>query len=356
MAGRPRAAAYSLKKRDVPQLVTELAKILHVYGPVAYGSQFRFEPLQEASQLRLDYSSTILPPKKYFIPPVQETLTFALSPKLEIKEPTQEKPTSSWPGKSFLLFGVHSCDLAGISFNDLMYTLLYQDPFPLRRRKEAVIIGLHCLAPCPDSFCRSMGSLNWTQSADLMLTDLGEEYYVQVLTDAGQRVVDQGKKLFLPGTDAQAAKAKKILKDREQQFPDPVKESSKLPEQLDAHYEGAMWERIGKLCLGCGNCTNACPTCFCFDVNDRVDLSLTKGARLRSWDSCQLADFALVAGGQNFRPTIASRLRFRIYHKFRVEPEQVKQIGCVGCGRCTRFCPADIDMIELLTDIQKGGN
>jgi formate hydrogenlyase subunit 6/NADH:ubiquinone oxidoreductase subunit I len=282
-------------------------------------------------------------------------LTFVLSPRLEVQEPTAAKAKPLWQGKGFVLFGVHSCDLAGISFNDQMHNFLHTDPFPTHRRQESIIIGIYCLAPCPDSFCRSMGSLNWNQSADLMLTDLGEEYSVQVLSDVGQRVVDYAKKLFLPGTDAQATKAKKILKDREQRFPDPVKESDKLPGQLEACYEGGMWDRIGKRCFGCGNCTNVCPTCFCFDVNDQVDLSLVKGTRIRSWDSCQLTDFAVVAGGQNFRPTIASRLRFRIYHKFRVEPEQVKQIGCVGCGRCTRICPADIDMIELLTDIQKGG-
>ena len=159
-----------------------------------------------------------------------------------------------------------------------------------------------------------------------------------------------------PASTEQAKLVKKTLTQRDQTFPDPVAGFQELPSQFDASYEAEMWNRLGRRCFGCGSCTMVCPTCFCFDVSDRVELNLKEGARVRKWDSCQLVDFALVAGGHNFRPTISSRVRFRIYHKFWIEPEQISQIGCVGCRRCTRACPADIDMIDLLTDIQKGGN
>jgi len=353
--------AYLLDKRDIPALVALLSKELEVYGPVAHGPTFRFEAIEDPTQLRLDYDTTILPPKKYFIPPVQKVLSFSLSPSLQIRDAAAEAGKDGqlgeehqWHGKRFILFGVHPCDLAAITFNDKIHSRVYPDPYRERRRRESIIVGLHCLEPCPDSFCRSMGTLNWEEGADLMLTELDGAYLVQVRSEAGRMVTEAAGRLIQPASSGDLERARRLLEEREKRFPDPLGDPSELPECLESCYESRMWDRLGRRCFGCGSCTMVCPTCFCFDVQDRVDLSLDGGVRLRRWDSCQLVDFALVAGGHNFRPTIASRIRFRIYHKFRAEPEQVGQIGCVGCGRCTRACPADIDMVEVLKDIKEG--
>jgi len=356
-------AAYLLDKRDVPALVSLLSQKLQVYGPVAHGPSFRFDAIENPVQLRLDYDTTILPPKKYFIPQVQQILAFTLTPSLQVadmaagpQEENQSSKTRPWRGKRFLLFGVHPCDLAAITFNDKIHSRAYPDPYRERRRRESIIVGLYCLKPCPESFCRSMGTLNWEEGADLMLTDLGEAYLVQVRSEAGRMVIEAAGKLIRPAKDGDMERARHLLVEREEQFPNPLGDPSDLPERLELCYESQMWDKLGRRCFGCGSCTLVCPTCFCFDVQDKVDLSLERGVRLRRWDSCQLVDFALVAGGHNFRPTIASRVRFRIYHKFRAEPEQVGQIGCVGCGRCTRACPADIDIVEVLRDIKEGGS
>ena len=189
-----------------------------------------------------------------------------------------------------------------------------------------------------------------------MFTDLGDEYSVKVCTDVGLTVVDAAKEMFTSGEPAQGSKVRKLLTKHQKQFPDPISSFTELPQQLEACYEGAMWKRLSERCFGCGSCTMVCPTCFCFDVQDKMNISLTKGTRVRVWDSCQLRDFAMVAGGHNFRPTILSRARFRLYHKFRIEPEQINEIGCVGCGRCTQNCPADIEITEILREIQKGGD
>jgi formate hydrogenlyase subunit 6/NADH:ubiquinone oxidoreductase subunit I len=346
---------FLLKKQDIPKLIVRLKQILQVYGPVAHKSQFRFEQILNSAQLHLDYDTTILPPKKFFIPPKQTTLTFSQPPNYEIQEmPDWEEP--DWNGKRFVLFGIHSCDLGAIRFHDLIINQLFPDPYRTRRREEGIIIGLYCMTPCPESFCKSMGYLNWNDGADLMLTDLGEEYFVQVFTNAGTQLVEYATKFFTPAKKEVEKRAEELRANREKDFPDPIKNVERLPNQLEESYEGEMWERLGRRCFSCGACTLVCPTCFCFDIQDQFDLSLKQGSRIRKWDSCQLVDFALVAGGHNFRPTISSRVRFRLYHKFRIEPEQVNKIGCVGCGRCTRTCPADIEMIEILTDIQKGGN
>lgn len=357
MLGKIKTTAFLIAKKNLTKFVSKLNHVLTVYGPVAHQSQFKFDTITSGKQLRLDYETTILPPKKYFIPPKQETLTFTRSPIVEVHEAFDRKDSETlWNGKRFLLFGVHSCDLAAIHFHDLILTQIYPDPYRTRRREEGIIIGLHCLQPCQDSFCKSTDTLNSTNCADLMFTERDDSYYVDVLTDVGHKIIEYAKDLFSPASKDEIKQVKNVLTQRVQIFPDPIKDFYGIPDQIEATYEGEMWNRLGKRCFGCGSCTLVCPTCFCFDVVDRVELNLKKGARVRVWDSCQLVDFALVAGGHNFRPTIPSRVRFRIYHKFRTEPEQVNLIGCVGCGRCTHTCPADIDMVEILTDIQKGGN
>ncbi|MFX0168666.1 MAG: 4Fe-4S dicluster domain-containing protein [Candidatus Hodarchaeota archaeon] len=350
------AVAFVLKKQNLPGFIQKLTQVLEVYGPVAQKSQFKFDKITDASQLKLDYDTTILPPKKYFFPPKQNTLTFTRSPQLEIHDPLiQSSSDALWNGKSFLVFGVHSCDLAAIQFHDAILTQIYPDPFRNRRRLEGIIIGLNCLNPCEDSFCLSAGTWNFQAVADIMITDTGSHYVFDVKTAVGQRVVEYAQELFSVASPKLKKKVKVLLSERLSKFQNPIEDFDALPDQLDASYEFELWNRLGKRCFGCGSCTMVCPTCFCFDVHDEVDLDLANGARVRTWDSCQLVDFALVAGGHNFRPTIASRIRFRLYHKFRIEPDQINQIGCVGCGRCTRTCPADIDMVELLLDLEKGG-
>ena len=78
---------------------------------------------------------------------------------------------------------------------------------------------------------------------------------------------------------------------------------------------------------------------------------MREGERWRRWDSCLTLEFAEVAGGINFRGEREARLRQRMKHKLIWFEEQFGKVGCVGCGRCVRYCPKKIDVIEVL----KGG-
>jgi formate hydrogenlyase subunit 6/NADH:ubiquinone oxidoreductase subunit I len=77
-----------------------------------------------------------------------------------------------------------------------------------------------------------------------------------------------------------------------------------------------------------------------------MDLSLTAGSRRRVWDSCQLASFAVVAGGHNFRKSRAARVRHRFLRKGKFQLEAFGLPGCVGCGRCAQACIAKITPID----------
>jgi len=96
-----------------------------------------------------------------------------------------------------------------------------------------------------------------------------------------------------------------------------------------------------------------CPTCYCFDVFDELTLDMQTGEKKRHWDSCQVAPFTEVAGAEIFRKETSSRVRHRIYRKFKYITDHYGRPFCVGCGRCIRACPAKISISEVVNDLAR---
>jgi sulfhydrogenase subunit beta (sulfur reductase) len=108
-----------------------------------------------------------------------------------------------------------------------------------------------------------------------------------------------------------------------------------------------VWKEIAERCYSCGSCNTTCPTCFCFDMVDDIDPEMKGGVRYRTWDSCQLLDFAVVAGGHNFRGERWQRVKHRWQRKFLYLYRQFGRPYCTGCGRCSRACTADINIVDV---------
>ena len=127
---------------------------------------------------------------------------------------------------------------------------------------------------------------------------------------------------------------------------------------LAKSFDSPVWEEQSLRCLGCGACAFVCPTCACFDIQDeRVAIgpdgqpASDAGRRLRCWDSCGLRLFTLHASGHNPRERQSQRWRQRVYHKFAYYPERLGMLGCVGCGKCSRACPVDMNLKEHLAEV-----
>jgi ferredoxin len=74
---------------------------------------------------------------------------------------------------------------------------------------------------------------------------------------------------------------------------------------------------------------------------------------VRNWDTCQFSQFTLHASGHNPRTSSKERVRQRIMHKFSYYVENFGVIACVGCGRCVRECPVNLDIRDVLNGVQE---
>ncbi len=340
-----------LDKVSLDGCLERLMADYQVIGPQAKGPQFAFGPITDLAQLRLDYNTTILPPKKVLQPPQERLATFTMGEEPHVEPVVEAGPT--------VLLGVHTCDLHAIGLLDKAFSQEYPDAHYLERRRQTIIVSLECLEPCDEhSFCKSMGTLTADEGYDLHLTDLGTAYIVDVATEAGKTLLETYAQA-LPATDADVRRLNEVLGARGPLFTHRLDfDAAELPALLSAAYDHPLWDELGERCLACGSCTNVCPTCYCFNVFDEVNMSLTEGERYRRWDSCQLDEFARVAGGENFRAARAARQRHRFMRKGKYIYEKFGELGCVGCGRCIRTCVANISIVEGFNTIHEtaGGN
>jgi anaerobic sulfite reductase subunit A len=123
-------------------------------------------------------------------------------------------------------------------------------------------------------------------------------------------------------------------------------------EVLNALKKHDVWKEFNGRCISCGACTIACSTCTCFTTRDIIYGDNPEvGERRRVASSCQIDDYAKVAGGGDYRTTAGDRMRYKMLHKFH---DYNKRFGeghmCVGCGRCTSRCP---EFISITTTLKK---
>jgi formate hydrogenlyase subunit 6/NADH:ubiquinone oxidoreductase subunit I len=251
-----------------------------------------------------------------------------------------------------VVLGVHTCDLHAIQLLDRVFEQGYPDQHYLRRRARVTLVSIECLKPCMQhSFCKSMGTLSVTEGFDLHLTDLGDDFAVDVGTEEGEALLagfGQARK----ANEDDYRHVTRVIGEKWPRFPLRLDfDVTELPSLLSTSYDSKLWDELGERCLACGMCTNVCPTCYCFNVQDEVDFTLSAGKRFRVWDSCQLDRFATVAGGHNFRASRANRQRHRFFRKGKYQTDAYGLVGCVGCGRCAQACLVHITPVDTFNGL-----
>ena len=334
-----------LSKSAIPDWLGALRVSNRVVGPKELHGRFVFGEIQEASELKLDYPTSVLPPKKYMLPQREELFRYQTDG--SGMEPADEIPPT-------VVLGVHTCDLHAMRLLDRVFAQGFWDQHYLDRRARLVLVSVECLTPCMShSFCKSMGTLSAPDNFDLHLTDLGSDYAIDVGSEKGAEILT-GFAGVRDGTDEDYRRINRVMSEKWPRFPLRLDfDVTELPSVLSVSYGSKLWEELGQRCLACGMCTNVCPTCYCFNVEDEVDLSLKNGMRRRTWDSCQLDLFATVAGGHNFRKTRAARQRHRFFRKGKYQLEAYGLLGCVGCGRCAEACLVHITPVDTFNELYR---
>jgi sulfite reductase subunit B len=335
-----------ITKNELDTFINHLIKdsTYDVVGVKEKGIRFAFGPLENASELRLDYDVTILPPKKYFLPQYEKLFDYNLGKPFDLQKANTQKP--------LIIIGVHPYDIIALQQSDIYYLDHQKDDFYKKRRENAIIIGVDMQQVSKRSFAESMNTHITDSGFDLLLTNLGEKYAITIGTEKGKTLLQKYAK-----TTASTSKDLEKLDEVQKNIGSKFIKKLKVPKEewsalLVANYNHPIWDKKSQKCMECSSCTMVCPTCFCYDIKDDVSLNLKDGSRIRTWDGCLLRDFTLIGSGEVFREDISKRYRHRFYRKGNYLPERYGFIACVGCGRCGIACLPDIaDPCDLINEL-----
>jgi ferredoxin len=341
-----------LAKKDYPKWLAKLASY-RIYAPRKKDDVWNYEIITAPDGDRLEDVMTAVPAKGIVFPQREFFFAFAET------EDNGTRITEHLPEDDpVVVFGVRPCEGKAVTLTDLVFGGEFEDPYYWKRRNATTLVGLGCAQPpSANCFCLSVGgSPHSKEGLDLLLTDLGEAYFAEILTKKGEKLILAGQKLFTGPKPEDRKKVEKIQAESGKKIRRELSRIDNVPAKLKGMFDSSLWDDESMSCIRCGICTYLCPTCHCFDMNDEVETaSPLSGKRVRTWDTCQFPDFTMHSSGHNPRPDKASRLRQRINHKFQYFVEIWQKNQCTGCGRCISLCPVGIDIIKVVEKVRDHG-
>lgn len=254
-----------------------------------------------------------------------------------------------------VIVGVKACDLRALQLLDKAMLLSgFVDPAYKHWRENTLIISSDCDFFHETCSCNLVNGKPYPETGfDLNLSLIDDYYYIQIGSEKGKEFIDLIKNeiTVLESTDAE----KQVVTSNRQNALNKLIEKNKHLINFGRYSEFRKvkfetWIDESKECVGCGACTNICPTCYCLILNDEA-VKQEEFVKVRSYDSCQWYGYARVAGGGTPRPKMYERFRHRYLCKFDYMHKNFNEIGCTGCGRCTEACPAKIDFREVVKTV-----
>lgn len=324
-----------LPKEKLTQLLSKLSQSAVVYVPKDVAGQIKFAPFVSNDPIRLDTTNSLMPPKDLLFPQCQNMYHYGVDSHNEVFiDPIIESSEQ-------VIFGIRPCDIRSIEcLDDVFLTKGFVDEYYQAKRDKLLTVALGCTNPAQTCFCESMGlDPNAAPAADIFLREDEQNYAVYPQTEKGNNALDAWEE-FLEDGEVAVVKAHCTLRV----------DATHVKEQLDALSESdELWNAMSIKCLNCGTCTFLCPTCYCFDISQ--ENKYKEGVRFRCWDSCMFSEYTEMAGGHNPRPTKRDRVRNRFMHKLNYFEDRYEKKLCVGCGRCVKKCPVNLDITVLIDKI-----
>jgi formate hydrogenlyase subunit 6/NADH:ubiquinone oxidoreductase subunit I len=327
-----------LPKDKLDKLVESLVQAgYRVIAPRIKGTKTYFGEIKSASEMATGTVQTALSPKSVLFPRVEQLFDYSFDNNgVKLTETGKEM-------KNTVILGLHPCDASAMAYMSDFFTKENPDKHFIDRLEKTTFITFGCKKADDYCFCTSVGlNPGETKGSDIVLTETSDgSFYTEIVTEKGNKLAETFKSLL---TNSDKQDKTPWLAKVPVKF-DVNKITSKVPEVFDT----PTWMQQSLSCLSCGACAYACPTCSCFDIQDEGDI--TGGKRLRCWDTCAISLFTLHASGHNPRNVQSQRWRQRLMHKFDYSVKNLGTISCVGCGRCARLCPAQMNIVEHVATI-----
>jgi len=248
-----------------------------------------------------------------------------------------------------VLFGVKSCDLVAINYQDQFFA---KDRHYQERRQKTVLVGVDCQSPCDKGFCPKVDAGPYVRdhTADMILAanygDLDFPWLLVVVNEESLELL--GDLELAPAAEGWAEARAHGEKAVVANFPPQDYVDVGIKCINDGSISSEEWQGIGTQCMSCSGCTSVCPTCSCYDTYE-YDNESGETVTARCWDSCQFESFQRAAGNVNPSQDSGSRSKRFWYHKFSDDflPE-FGRYGCVGCGRCEQTCPSVVGVHTVM--------
>lgn len=316
-------------------------KAYELIGPVPEKDTHKFKVLENGELPDMAYKSTKLSPKWVVFPQSEPMFKYTLDKGKPNHHILEAVPAAPGPRA---VIGLRPYDAKAIQLTRLNFdTKDYKDPFWIRNYERCTFVGLAVNDPSPLDFSTSCGTGPFAEEGlDVLLVDAGDAFLAKVLTEKGEKFLNEAGFSEAAGADAEK-KIEELKKASEGKITSEVN-FSRIPNlAIMELYEAPFWKDLLFGCINCGTCTYACPTCWCFDIQDEV--KGTEGVRYKNWDSCMTGLFTHHASGHNPREHEWERTRQRFMHKLKYFVDKYNTgLMCVGCGRCVEQCPANIDI------------
>lgn len=330
--------SFKVSYEGMDEIIAELKKSYHIFAPKVFNTGagdkkevVKYAKIDSIKDVVYDRQSDYSPKEAYY--PVSQTMFFFTED--DVIE------TSLKDDKGIIVFA-RPCDINGMNRLDNIFLSngKQMDMYYARLRERVKIVMLECRESFDLCFCVSMG------------TNKTGNYHLAVRFEKDRILIeakDAELGAYFEGLESSDFKPEFVESNKKAvKYPDINRENLKAVSDLE------FWKQYDESCIGCAGCNAVCGTCSCFDTVDiRYNETSMDGERRRVWSGCMLEDFTQTAGGARSRKTQGANMRFKVFHKFY---DYHARFGgdehmCVGCGRCTRQCPENIDFFKTVCDL-----
>lgn len=323
-----------LEQTSLNKLVSNWLNDYFIYSPTKIGEVLKIREIKDFNTI--DWSGKI---------PVNSWKELFLPNRERILDISDKKltPTAGQQPQTICL-GVNVLDLKALMLFDLVFS---NDIYYQNRRENIVVVGYS--ADWPHDY-KKLKVFSHNFEADVLDHVPFDIFIARIKKDQikfysgsvkGRKLLEKnGIKDFVnitfTGAIAEAGPDKRMMG---------------LQTIVEKSIKHSLWNTLNDICLACGKCSNVCPTCFCFDFNDKLDPNDARRDRVKG--SCFYNDFSKMAGGFKNLDTVKKKIFFWYEHKFVRIPHEYMVPGCVSCGRCTKVCPVGIDIFKNIAKLSK---